>query len=278
LLRRSSTSSGGFDPILLHAHNPGPFTGAGNNTYLVVGEAGAALIDAGTGDARHLGHLDRELAERNAALGDVLVTHAHSDHATGAAAVQRRHVSARFHKFPWESEDRKYEVDWLPVRDGDRFLDDASTLVALHTPGHSPDHLAFWHEASATVFSGDLAIAGGSVLIHTSGGGDLRQYLDSLNRVRRLRPRRLLPAHGPEITDPDAALRQALEHRLRREQQVLDALAQGCRTVESIAESIYHDLNPALVPAACENVRAHLLKLKQEGRALEEESSHTWTT
>jgi glyoxylase-like metal-dependent hydrolase (beta-lactamase superfamily II) len=261
---------------VLNAHNPGPMTGDGNNTYLVIADAGAALVDAGVGDPGHLDDLDRVLARSNARLQDVLVTHAHSDHATGASALHVRHPSARFHKYPWAEEDRKYQVAWHPVREGDRFPAGGDALVALHTPGHSPDHLAFWHEPSATVFSGDLVVAGSSVMIDTRGGGDLRQYLDSLNRLRALKPRKLLPAHGDEVLDPEALLAQYVEHRLRRERQVLDALAHGHQTVESIAESIYHGLNPALVPAARENVRAHLLKLKQEGRALEEESSHTW--
>ena len=37
----------------------------------------------------------------------------------------------------------------------------------------------------------------------------------------------------------------------------------------SIVESIYDGLAPALVPAASENVRAHLEKLKREGRAVQ---------
>jgi hydroxyacylglutathione hydrolase len=238
----------------------------------------AALVDAGVGNARHLDCLRQELAARRARLGDVLVTHAHSDHAAGAPALHRAHPVARFLKYPWPQEDRKFDVPWRFLRDGEPCLAGAFALVALHTPGHSPDHIAFWHEASGTVFSGDLVIAGASVMIHTSGGGDLRQYLASLSRIRALKPRRLLPAHGAEVADPDTLLTQYIAHRQQREQQVLAALASGHRTVESIVESIYHGLEPRLVAAARENVLAHLQKLRREGRAFEEESSHTWTT
>ena len=61
-----------------------------------------------------------------------------------------------------------------------------------------------------------------------------------------------------------------------RERQVIEALAAGRRTVQAIADSIYDGLNPALVPAARENVRAHLEKLKDDGRAVEDNG--TWTT
>ena len=53
----------------------------------------------------------------------------------------------------------------------------------------------------------------------------------------------------------------------RRERQVVDALRSGYATVEAIAESIYHGLDPALMAAARENVRAHLAKLETEGLA-----------
>jgi glyoxylase-like metal-dependent hydrolase (beta-lactamase superfamily II) len=117
------------------------------------------------------------------------------------------------------------------------------------------------------VFTGDLVVKDSSVMIHWSRGGDLGQYLASLQRLLSLNPRRLLPAHGPMIDDPHTVLSGYIAHRLQRERQVVDALRRGHATVQAIAESIYDGLAPALVPAAQENVRAHLEKLKREGRA-----------
>ena len=79
-----------------------------------------------------------------------------------------------------------------------------------------------------------------------------------------------MPAHGPEITEPDAVIDTCISHRLERETQVLERLAAGRDTVESLAESIYDGLSPALMPAARETVRAHLEKLREDGRAFEE--------
>ena len=90
-----------------------------------------------------------------------------------------------------------------------------------------------------------------------------------------LAPRRLLPAHGFAIDDPQAVLNGYLEHRRLRERQVIDALRTGHATVQAIAESIYDGLAPALVPAAQENVRAHLEKLRRDGRATDEDGR--WT-
>src|SRR5207248_8800077 len=98
-------------------------------------------------------------------------------------------------------------------------------------------------------------------------GGNLGEYLASLERLLALEPERLLPAHGPIIDDPRAVISAYISHRLYRERQVESALRAGRTTVEAIAESIYDGLAAALLPAAKENVRAHLAKLKAEGRA-----------
>jgi glyoxylase-like metal-dependent hydrolase (beta-lactamase superfamily II) len=246
-------------------------TGGGTNTYLILPDSDsrsdAALIDAGIGELRHVNAIDAALDRAEARLAEVLVTHTHSDHARGVGAIAQRHPAATLRKYPWREEDARFGVTWQPLADRE-FIDvGGATLMALHTPGHSPDHLAFWHEGSGTVFTGDLVIDGGSVMIQASRGGVLAQYLASLERVLALRPRRLLPGHGPEIEDPARVLTAYLEHRRFREQQVLAALQSGRDTVQAVAESIYDGLNPALMPAARETVRAHLEKLRSEGRA-----------
>jgi endoribonuclease LACTB2 len=262
-------------PIRLDARNPSPMTGGGNNTYLIPGPGNAAmLIDAGVGKLDHLADLKRALDDNHLQLTHVLVTHHHADHASGAPVIAAAHRVAQFHKYP-QADDDRYPVEWRPIADGTRFDTDTGPLLALHTPGHAPDHLAFWHEPSRTVFTGDLVALGSSVMIHASGGGDLRQYIASIERLLTLDAAILLPAHGPAITDPDAVLREYLAHRRQREKQVIQALREGLDTVPSIVESIYDGLAPALMSAAGENVRAHLDKLKHEGRAVE--ANGRWT-
>jgi len=264
-------------PVLLDAHNPGPMTGRGNNTYLVAGPGGdAVLIDAGVGDSHHLADLRAELDSRSARLTRLLVTHGHADHASGAPAIAAAHPGVRVQKFPWRGVDEAAGVGWEALADGDEVRLGDDVLRVVHTPGHSPDHLVFWDPAARTAFTGDLVVRGGSVMIHASRGGKLGQYLSSLERVRQLGAVRLLPAHGDPIDDPEAILQEYLAHRRMRERQVVEALAAGRRTVPAIADSIYHGLDPALLPAAHENVRAHLEKLKDDGRAVEDNG--TWTT
>lgn len=244
-------------------------TGDGNNTYLLAAERGTAvLIDAGVGEPRHLADIESGLQASTSKLGDVLVTHGHPDHASGARALSAAHPDARFRKWPWPGQDDQFDVPWRALGEGERVAAGGEPLTVLHTPGHSPDHVAFWHQPSGTIFTGDLVVLGSSVMIHTSKGGNLAQYMQSLERLLALEPTVLLPAHGPRVDDPAAVLAGYLAHRRRRERQVMDALAAGHATVEAIAESIYHGLDSALLSAARENVRAHLDKLMSDGAAV----------
>lgn len=267
-----------FAPVLIEVGNAGPTTGSGNNTYLLAHPGDpACLVDAGIGTPAHLDAIARELAARNASLGEVLVTHAHPDHMSGAPALSQRFGAVRFTKHRWPAEDDP-AIPWIHVDDGAAIRVGGTTLVALHTPGHSPDHLAFWHEPSGAIFTGDLVNRQSSVAIIFSRGGNLVDYLASLERLLALNPSRLLPGHGPVIEDAGEVLRATLAHRRAREAQVVAALAAGCSTVQSIADSIYDGLQPALMTLARENVRAHLEKLKADGRAIDDVGGWRLTT
>lgn len=144
-----------------------------------------------------------------------------------------------------------------------------TTLRALLTPGHAPDHVCFLDEATRDVYCGDLARLGGTIVVPASAGGSLVQYLDSLRRIRALSPRRLLPGHGPIIEAPATLIDEYLEHRAEREEQVLDALRSGASSIDALVERIYTNLHPAVVRAARDSTLAHLVKLRDEGRVIE---------
>ena len=254
--------------ILVPGFNPGPYTGAGNNTYLIPGRE-PTLIDAATGEPRHLDALGRALGP--SVLARVLVTHGHSDHADGCTAVAERWPGAEFAKIPWPEHDGRYAVSWRSIGDEDEIRVGDSTLRVIHTPGHAPDHACFFEEGSRTLFCGDLAVKGGTVVIPASLGGSLRAYLASLRLVLELAPARVLPAHGAEIDDPVALIQYYFDHRRRREEQVVAALKDGCTTREALVDRMYTGLSTDLRAPASETVLAYLIKLKEDGRTREED-------
>jgi glyoxylase-like metal-dependent hydrolase (beta-lactamase superfamily II) len=264
--------NGHFHATPIFAFNPGPITGDGNWTWLVPGRV-PTLIDAGTGEDAHLAGVEQALGSGR--LNQVLVTHGHVDHASGAPALQQRFGVTRFLKMPWADRDTKWPVQWQRVEDGDVIPAGDDALVAIHTPGHAPDHLCFWHDASRTVFCGDLAIKGTTVWIPARLGGNLAAYLASLERILALNPARMLPAHGPVIENPAEVLRSYIEHRLEREAQVVAALRAGDTSAEAIVARVYRGLEGARLPLAQESVMAHLLKLQEEGRARMQQDA--WT-
>ena len=239
-------------PLLIAARNPSPWTGpTGNNTYFLGGRI-PALVDAGVGDPAHVDAIVEASSPR--ALEVVLITHGHKDHVGGVPALIARWPSLRVVQYP-------------DVIAGDIVVGDGR-LRAIHTPGHAPDHVCFYDESSGDLYCGDLARAGGSIVIPASKGGDLIEYLESLRRVRTMGPRRLLPGHGPVIDDPRSLIDQYLEHRAARERQVIEALRAGASTPVEIANSVYGDLPAALVAASVDTVVAHLRKLAVDGKAM----------
>jgi glyoxylase-like metal-dependent hydrolase (beta-lactamase superfamily II) len=258
-------------PIALHALNPGPITGAGNWTWLLPGRV-PTLIDAGVGDPRHLDALEQALGR--VPLVQVLVTHGHSDHASGAAAIAARMPHVQFAKMPWPEQDDRWPVPWRPIEDGQFLQAGDSSLVAIHTPGHAPDHLCFWHEDTRTLFCADLAMEGSTIWIPVGLQGDLTDYLSSLERVLDLQPARMLPAHGPVIEDPGRLLRASLAHRREREEQVVDALRRGYTSLDGMVTRIYGPVGEAIARLARDSVTAHLVKLQREGRV--RRNADTW--
>ena len=252
--------------LRLSAGNPGPLTGSGNFTYLCLGGT-TTLIDAGVGEPAHLDAIAASLGPARS-LQQVVVTHGHGDHTGGARALRGRWPEATFFKWPWRETDARQGVEWVGVGDGQLLAAGDLQLHVLHTPGHSPDHLCLWHEPSRTLFGGDLLIAGTTVVIPGTRGGDLSAYLQSLDAVSALRPARILPAHGPPIEDPVALIERYSAHRAARERDVIRALAEADGSATELTDRVYGSLAPAVQAAALESMHAHLNKLLAEGRVV----------
>jgi glyoxylase-like metal-dependent hydrolase (beta-lactamase superfamily II) len=235
------------------APNPGPYTGAGTNTYVVSAGGRAVVLDPGP-------IIDVHLAAIIHALGDlepvaVVVTHTHPDHAPAANPLGERFGVPVLGFAPGPSfvpTDTLADGDLVTVVDG-------TVLEAVHTPGHTADHLCF--RAGQVLFTGDHVIGGSTVIIE-----DAAAYLRSLERILRLEPGRLYPGHGEEIPDAAATITAYIAHRIERERQVLTAVVAGARTVSEVVDAVYGAVGPELADAAAMQVRTQLQKLVDEGR------------
>ena len=163
------------------------------------------------------------------------------------------------------------------IVDGTTFPAGDDTLQALHTPGHRFDHLSFLLEKQRTLFAGDL-ISGITTNVIAPPEGDMLDYLNSLKRLQEVEISEIVPAHGPTITDAQAKISEYIQHRMLREQQVIQALEvlPPGATIAEMVPQIYVDVDPKLHPIAAWSVEAHLIKLEREG--LVEKLEHDrWT-
>ncbi|HVA91653.1 MAG TPA: MBL fold metallo-hydrolase [Chloroflexota bacterium] len=253
----------------LTAPNPSLETLAGTNTYLVGGGPdGCVVIDPGPADHGHLDRV-RALGARRGGVRLILLTHSHHDHVAGAALLRDR-TGARILAF---SRERVPEADSLLADQAVISLGDQS-LVALHTPGHSADHLCFHLPQRGVLFAGDLVAGTGTVFI-APPDGDLAQYLASLRLVLKLSLRRVFPGHGPTVTHPARLFREYLVHRAEREVQTLAALSRdgGAATMDDLLDLVYKDVEPGRRPLAALQMQALLRKLEEAGQARRERLS-----
>lgn len=238
-----------FQILGLRADNPGPFTLAGTNSW-IVGEQPGWLVDPGPALPEHVEAMVAELTQRGG-LGGIALTHDHHDHDAAVPAIR-----SAFPEAPLAA--ARGEAD-LTLADGDQF----GPLEAMATPGHAPDHFAFI--AGRACFTGDTVLGQGSVILSPDPGA-LAGYLEGLRRLADRDLAVLCPGHGPPVDDPQGKLQEYIAHRLDRERRLLSALDGGARTVEELLDGAWADVPQGMRPAAAVTLAAHLDKLAGEGR------------
>ncbi|HEY1687886.1 MAG TPA: MBL fold metallo-hydrolase [Solirubrobacteraceae bacterium] len=248
-----------LDVVRLRAHNAGPLTLSGSNTW-VVGSDPAYLIDPGPAPADDAQHLARLLAllERRGGLGGIALTHDHGDHGGGLAALLERMPAPGSVPVAVGRPQGIGEAHEVQLADGVDF----GPLRAVATPGHAPDHYAFVFGEAC--FTGDAVLGEGSVFIAPHKGA-LAGYLDGLSRLLGLPLQVLCPGHGPAVWAPHERLREYIEHRLERERMLRAGLDQGRRSVEELLDAAWGEVPQHLRPLAAVTLATHLDKLADEG-------------
>ncbi|HYU11329.1 MAG TPA: MBL fold metallo-hydrolase [Stellaceae bacterium] len=249
------------------ANNPGPFTFKGTGTY-VVGEGEVAVIDPGPELEEHIAALVTSLAEEQ--VSHILVTHTHRDHSPAAKALKAA-TGAPTYGFGPHAGGKHGEPgieeggDWdftpdVVVHDGEWIEGGKWRFEAVHTPGHTSNHLCFALPGSGILFSGDH-VMGWSTSVIAPPDGDMAAYMASLDKLLQRRDTVYWPTHGPAITEPQRHVRAFIAHRREREAGIIDCLKAGIETIDAMVERLYVGLNPSLRRAAGRSVLAHLIDL-----------------
>jgi glyoxylase-like metal-dependent hydrolase (beta-lactamase superfamily II) len=256
----------------LVAPNPSMMTGPGTNTYLF-GSEEVAVLDPGPVIDSHLRTI-QEIAD--APIRWVLVTHTHPDHSPAAVELAKLTGAELLGRPPPEGQHQ--DMTFAPDRvleDGDRLSADGTQIEVIHTPGHASNHICLRHVELNWVFTGDHVIDGSTVVIDPPDG-NMKHYLQSLAKVKSLRPVALAPGHGELIHDPDRAIDWIIDHRLEREAKVVVALRgnPGVTAMELVPH-VYKDVDKKLYGWAERSLLAHLLKLEDDDAAIRDNG--LWT-
>jgi len=235
------------------APNPGLMTLEGTNTWVLrePGSAQSVVVDPGPLDEPHLQRVLDAVALRGGRVALTLLTHGHADHA--------------------ESAGRFAELTGAPVRaigagadslgDGDQLTVDGLDLVVVATPGHTGDSLSFLLAAENALLTGDTILGRGTAMVAWPDG-ELAAYLWSLQRIEAMtgsrEVTRLLPGHGPTVSDAAGVVRYYLDHRADRLEQVRAAVAAGGADVDVVIEMVYSEVPEQLWPAVRLSVLAQL--------------------
>lgn len=259
----------------LLAPNPSPMTYRGTNTYLI-GDRELAVIDPGPASPEHLEAI-LDALEPGQSISHIIVTHTHVDHsplstplaertgakiwAFGGPEAGRSAVMSDLAKAGLAGGGEGIDTDFRPditIADGEMINGDGWKLEVIHTPGHLGNHIAL--ALGDACFTADHVMGWASSLV-SPPDGDLTDFMAACARLRARDWSVFHPGHGAPIDDPAGRLDWLIEHRLTREAQILTTLDHGPATARGLAELIYTETPPALLPAAERNVFAHLVDL-----------------
>lgn len=272
------------------AENPSKFTYKGTGTY-IIGRDQVVVVDPGPNLPSHRTALESALDGRR--VQGIVITHCHSDHvplsywlaeSTGAQTYgfgpHPRPVETDAFDDDDEDENEKpndtgdgeerehTDFDFTPdvaIRDGQTFLTvDGWSLTAVHTPGHTSNHLCIHLDAENALFTGDH-IMGWSTTVVSPPDGNMADYMASVRKLIERTDAVLYPTHGNPVRDPAPFLAAYLAHRIERENQIVELLQRGPSTIRVMVEVLYANVRRELHKPARRSVMSHLLKLNDEG-------------
>ncbi|KAI9681073.1 MAG: hypothetical protein M1822_007147 [Bathelium mastoideum] len=202
--------------IRVLGQNPGKFTLQGTNTYIVGTGSKRLIIDTGQGIPDWADLISSTLITSELVLSQVLLTHWHGDHTGGVPDLIRLYpeLSTSIYKHTPSKTQQ-------PIINEQVFKVEGATIRAVHTPGHSHDHMCFILEEEQAMFTGDAVLGHGTAAVE-----HLSTWMETLRTIQSHNCVKGYPAHGAVIIDLPAKIKSELAQKLRRERQVLQTLEQ----------------------------------------------------
>jgi endoribonuclease LACTB2 len=285
LLEKSQICDGNIDYVELNSRvivfplKTPTLPPATHTNCFIVGSKEFIVIDAASADKVEQAKLHKlvaELIENGGVCKEIIVSHLHNDHHGGELALQQYldekyfvHVPISTHKITAESLSQ-IKFDRF-IEDGEVFnlkdnCDETFQLKTLHTNGHARGLLAFYDEEFGFLLSTDNVVGTGSVVI-APPEGNMQDYFNTLARLKALpNLQNLCGSHGSAIFDAKTKIAEYIQHREKREHQILQVFTSGLTKSEEIVAKVYEGLEAKLNPLAIKTVNAHLEKLKAESR------------
>ena len=237
------------------------------NSFLIGDKGKAFLIDPSPKNEEEKEKFLKSLESHE--VNGIFLTHHHKDHHEfapdfalhfGVPLLCSRDTFQRIKNIWGDNYFRGIEVKI--VGDGDLLTYSLGKEVNLyHVPGHDEGQLALGNKELDWFIAGDLIQGIGTVVV---GGpeGNMKKYMNSLDRVIKLGPRFIFPSHGIGLGGT-FKIEETLKHRFMRENQIKEFLKEG-KSKEEILKLIYSDISPHLLPLAMKNIQSHLAKIKED--------------
>lgn len=242
------------------AGNGSVFTGPGTNTYLV-GKEEVTVIDPGPAMQEHIDVITAAAPN----IKQILVTHTHPDHSPGVRLLKENLDIPAYGMLTNSSKNQ--DQTFSPERildDGEVFQEEEFSIEVVHTPGHASNHLCFILKEEKLIFTGDHIMNGSTVVIGPPDG-NMKQYIQSLEKLKDYDIEKIAPGHGELLENPHEVADWIINHRLEREKKVFQALQEETKgTPDTLVEKVYDDVDSSLFPIAKASLLAHLIKLEED--------------
>ena len=283
--------------IDLHSRLPNTRLFPDVNVYLLIDSGEALLVDAGYGFQSSTSRIMNAIKRYHAEVSGIVITHGHVDHFSSAGRLRRRldctvmahgedasfieEPASLLSSDPFFGHDAKTRalgyvalkllaglspctVD-KRLKDGDEIRVGNAKLRVLHTPGHTKGHICLYEPERGLLFTGDHVISAGlSWILPTRG--DVKEYVQSLKRLLKLRISLILPGHGRPLRNCRSVLLDRLARVSSRERSILRLLRKGPMDEDGLLKGLWYGGNPLNRLISRPVLRAYLKKLLDERR------------